>query len=100
MWDLRVKLLLLQRCDRHLGQLGRSGWRRRRIHDGWRDDHNQFGVRLAHRPGAKELSQNRDIANTWHLGELRRRSLIEQSSNAETLAVSQFHHRLRMASRN
>src|SRR3989449_2578321 len=100
MWGFRVKLLLVQRCDRHLGQLGRSGWRRRRIHDGWRDDYDQFRVRLVHRPGAKELSQDRQIADTWHLGTLRRRSLIQQSGDAKTLPVSQLHDGLDMASGN
>src|SRR5678816_1155510 len=87
-WDCRVKLLLAQRRDRHLGQCRRGGWFGHGINERGRDNYEQFGVERIHRPGPKQLPQDGYVADTRHLVELRSRSLIQQSGDAKALAVS------------
>ena len=43
---------------------------RQRIHDAWRHEYQELGIGSIERLRSKQLSQDRDVPNSWHLAEL------------------------------
>src|SRR6202035_4831986 len=61
--------------------------RRKRFHKMRRDHHQQLVCRFLNGAALEEISENRNVAEIFHLGELFGHVVIDQPCDGETLAI-------------